>query len=100
MRLSDANVLLFTRTMDLGGTENVVMQLCEILYPKVNKIVVCSCGGVNVGKLEKMGIKHYKIPDIIDKKIVSMSRIMVQLKKIVFGEQINVIHTTEWLHFI
>ena len=45
--LQNQNVLLFTRTMGLGGTENVVLQLCEILNPVVNKVVVCSCGGVN-----------------------------------------------------
>lgn len=46
--LRKQNVLLFTRTMQLGGTENVILQLCEILQPKVNKIIVCSCGGVNI----------------------------------------------------
>ena len=45
--LQNQNVLLFTRTMGLGGTENVVLQLFEILNPVVNKVVVCSCGGVN-----------------------------------------------------
>ena len=33
--LRKQNVLLFTRTMQLGGTENVILQLCEILQPKV-----------------------------------------------------------------
>ena len=56
--LRKQNVLLFTRTMQLGGTENVILQLCEILQPKVNKIVVCSCGGVNIKKLNEMRIKH------------------------------------------
>ena len=51
MSLKDQNILFFTRTMKLGGTENVVLQMCEILQPYVNKIVVCSCGGVNVEKL-------------------------------------------------
>lgn len=45
--LQNQNVLLFTRTMGLGGTENVVLQLCEILKPVVKKVVVCSCGGIN-----------------------------------------------------
>ena len=56
--LRKQNVLLFTRTMQLGGTENVILQLCEILQPKVNKIIVCSCGGVNIKKLNEMRIKH------------------------------------------
>ena len=36
--LQNQNVLLFTRTMGLGGTENVVLQLCEILKPVVKKL--------------------------------------------------------------
>mgnify|MGYP000773867673 FL=1 len=59
--LRKQNVLLFTRTMQLGGTENVILQLCEILQPKVNKIIVCSCGGVNIKKLNEMRIKHILI---------------------------------------
>lgn len=40
MELNKKNVLFLTRTMKLGGTENVILQLCEILKPQVNKIVV------------------------------------------------------------
>lgn len=93
MKLKEQNVLFFTRTMKLGGTENVVLQLCEILKPLVNKIVVCSCGGVNVEKLNNMGIKHYLIPDIENKSpstIVSVSR---TVSKIVKEENITIIHT-------
>lgn len=54
MDLGKQNILFFTRTMMLGGTENVVLQLCEVFKPKVNKIVVCSCGGVNVEKLTEI----------------------------------------------
>ena len=56
MDLKEQNILFFTRTMKLGGTENVVLQLCEILETKVNKIIVCSCGGVNTEKLKEMGV--------------------------------------------
>ena len=42
MLKKDKNVLFIVRTMSLGGTENVVLQLCEILSDEVNKIVVCS----------------------------------------------------------
>ena len=91
MDLGKQNILFFTRTMMLGGTENVVLQLCEVFKPKVNKIVVCSCGGVNVEKLIEMGIKHYQIPDISSKKdIFKICRIV---KQIVEKEQITVIHS-------
>lgn len=93
MLLKNQNLLFFTRTMRLGGTENVVLQLCEIFKQNVNKIVVCSCGGVNVETIEKMGIKHYLIPDIENKNpkvILSVVRI---LEHIVKEENITVIHT-------
>lgn len=93
MILSEQKILFFTRTMKLGGTENVVLQLCEILKPLVKKIVVCSCGGVNVEKLSDMGIKHYSIPDIEEKSINTIINVSATLKSIIKKEKITVIHT-------
>ena len=61
MDLGLQNILFFARTMGLGGTENVVLQLCEIFKPVVNKIVVCSCGGINEKKLEEMGLFNEEV---------------------------------------
>ena len=93
MVLKNQNILFFTRTMKLGGTENVVLQLCEIFKPEVNRIVVCSCGGVNVEKLSNMGIRHYEIPDIEQKNPRQMLTVVRTLKKIIRDENITVIHT-------
>ena len=93
MNLREQNLLFFTRTMDLGGTENVVLQLCEIFKPRVNKIVVCSCGGVNVEKLTRMGIKHIQIGDIEKKSLGVMLKTIRVLKKTVKEEHITAIHT-------
>ena len=92
-KLQKQNVLFFTRTMGLGGTENVVLQLCEIFKPLVNSIVVCSCGGVNVEKLNEMGIKHYLIPDMENKSISTMFAVCKTIKTIVKEERITIIHT-------
>lgn len=92
MKLKDANILFFSRTMKLGGTENVVLQLCEIFKPYCNKVVVCSCGGVNVEKLEKLGIKHYTIPDIEKKSPLIVFKVIRALLKIVKEENINIVH--------
>ena len=93
MKLKQQNILFFTRTMLLGGTENVILQLCEIFKPLVNKIIICSCGGVNVEKLDAMEIKHYEIPDIEKKSPGVMFKTINALKKIVREENITVIHT-------
>lgn len=86
------NILYFTRTMGLGGTENVVLQLCEIMNNN-NKIIVCSCGGVNVEQLESMGIKHYLIPDIESKNPKVVIKTLKILLKIIRNEEIDIIHT-------
>ena len=89
----DKNVLFLVRTMGLGGTENVVLQLCEILSNKVNKIVVCSSGGVHEDTLKKMGIKHYKISDIASKNPTDMYKNFLVIKKIIKDEKITLIHS-------
>ena len=87
------NILYFTRTMGLGGTENVILQLCEIMGENVDKIIVCSCGGVNVEKLKEMGITHYTIPDIEKKSIKNVINILITIIKIIKKEKITIIHT-------
>ena len=93
MVLKEQNVLFFARTMKLGGTENVVLQLCELFKPLVNNIIVCSCGGVNEKKLMELGIKHYKIGDPEDKSPSNMISICKTIKEIVIKEHITIIHT-------
>ena len=91
--LSKQNILFFTRTMELGGTENVILQLCETFKPFVNNIVVCSCGGVNEKKLKELNIKHYTIPDIENKNPSCILTVSKMLKKIIKNENITVVHT-------
>ncbi|GEP65549.1 hypothetical protein CBE01nite_33170 [Clostridium beijerinckii] len=87
------NILYFTRTMNLGGTEKVVLQLCEIMKSEADKIVVCSCGGVNVENLNKMNIKHYNIPDIDKKDIRTILTVLKKISMIIKEENINIVHT-------
>ncbi len=93
MELEKQNILFIVRTMGLGGTENVVIQLCEILSKKINKIVVCSSGGVHEEKLQEMGIKHYLIPDIASKNPMDMLKSCRSIKSIIDKEQITIVHS-------
>lgn len=93
MQLQDQNILFLTRTMAIGGTENVILQLCEVFKPLVKKIVVCSSGGVNEIKLQKLGIKHYKISDIENKSVSNILTVRATIKRIILDEKITVIHT-------
>ena len=93
MEISKQNILYIARAPIHGGTENVVLQLCEIFQPLANKVVVCAGKGFNQEPLKKMGIKFYEIPDLEDKNPVNMLKISAKLVKIVKNEKITVIHT-------
>lgn len=87
------NVLFLSRTMGMGGTENVMLQMCEILKLKVDNIVVCSCGGINESKLKELGIRHYIIPDITEKNPITMYKTWKEIRRIVQKEKITLIHS-------
>ena len=55
--------------------------------------MICSSGGVNVGKLTEMGIRHYCIPDITEKEPSKIFIVAKKLKRIIKEEKITVIHT-------
>lgn len=93
MNLRKQNIMFLTRTMALGGTENVILQLCETFKDKVNKIIVCSSGGINVKVLQEMGIKHYQITDIENKNPINIIRTVNKIKKIIKEENITIIHS-------
>lgn len=93
MELKNQNILFIVRTMGLGGTENVVLQLCEILSGQVNKIVVCSSGGVHEDELYTMGIKHYTIQDIAGRNPVDIAKTCLTVRDVIKREQITVVHS-------
>jgi glycosyltransferase involved in cell wall biosynthesis len=93
MNLKLQNILFIGRAMLQGGAENVILQLCEIFNPLVNKIVVCAGTGFDRGKLDKLNIRFYEIPDIESKNISTMLTISKTLRNVVRDENITVIHT-------
>lgn len=93
MNLRNQNILFFLRATQHGGTENVVLQLCEIFKPLVNKIIVCSSDGFHVAALSKLEVRHYNIPDIEEKSPGTVFAIAAILTKIVKQEKITIIHT-------
>jgi len=94
MRLIDQNILFILRATQHGGTEKVVLELCEALAPRVNKIAIASCSkGIDQKELEKLGVQHYEIPDIECKKICNIIRIRKIIKTIIKKDKITIIHT-------
>lgn len=93
MKLNNSNILFIARAPVQGGTENVILQLCEILHDEVNKIVVCAGSGFDKKKLKERKIKYYRIPDIEKKDLRTVIEVSKIIRKIVSDENITVIHT-------
>lgn len=85
-------ILMFTRTMAMGGTEKVVLQLCRALRDKVAFVGVMSCGGELLPELEAMGVPHFRIPDISSKDPVTFAKVSSRLKKVVHDNGVNLVH--------
>lgn len=90
--LRDLRILMFPRTMAMGGTEKVVLQLCRSLRDRVAYLGVASCGGELVGELDAMGVPHFDIPDITEKNPVAFMKIAVELGHVARENDINLVH--------
>ena len=84
------NILHISRTMGQGGAEKIVYQLCE---NNAHKQCVISTGGIYVNKLEKIGVKHFYMPDIENKRITLMIECFFKIFKVVKKQKIDIIHT-------
>lgn len=93
MELNKQNILFIGRATQQAGAENVILQLCEILKPHANSIVVCAADGFNKTALFDLGIKFYSISDIEKKNLGTFFEIVRTIRKIVKDEKITVIHT-------
>lgn len=93
MNLREQNILFFVKTMNMGGTSNVILQLCKILQPHVKKIVVCSVGGPMVENLNQMGIKHIEVGNVGCHRLSEAIKILQQLNVIIKRENITIVHT-------
>lgn len=90
--MDNIRVLMFARTMMMGGTEKVVLQLCRALKGKVGYLAVLSCGGELVEELDAMGVPHFFIPDITEKNPRTYFAVKRELRRIVRENGINLVH--------
>lgn len=86
-------VMMFTRCMGIGGTEKVILQLCEILKINGHIPIVCAAKGKGVLRLKDLGVKYYEIPDMQKKSILVLIDIIRKILYIIKNEKVDVIHT-------
>lgn len=93
MQLSNQRLLMVCRTMGLGGTEKVVLQLCEAFRDKFDYLAVASSGGVYEANLRALGVDHFPVPDIASKNPRDVIAIARSLRNIVAKKRITIIHS-------
>lgn len=80
-----------TMQLDIGGAETHIVELSKALKKRGVEVVVASNGGAYVYELENAGIKHFGV-ELHSKKPAAMFRAYRQLRNIIIGENIDVVH--------
>lgn len=93
MKLNTQNILFFSRSTSYGGTEKVILSLCEVFKPLVNKIVLVASNGFPNEKIKSLNVKFYCIQDIEDKSPKNFISVLLEITRIIRQENITVIHT-------
>lgn len=91
--LKNERVLMVCRTMEIGGTEKVVLQLCEAFAKEFEFLTVASSGGRLETQLHELGIPHFLIPDVADKQPKAVKEIVRSLRDIARCYSINMVHS-------
>lgn len=55
-------ILMSTMSMDIGGAETHILELCKVLMKRGYEIMLVSNGGVYVQALESIGVTHVNAP--------------------------------------
>lgn len=87
------NILMTTMSLDIGGAETFIIELCKELKRRDcnSEITVASNGGVYVSELESYGINHVKLP-LHTKKLFSVIKSYFGLKKLLKSGKYDIVH--------
>jgi len=88
---SKLKILMTTMSMDIGGAETHILELCKLLAKRGHNISLVSNGGVYVSDLEEAGVKHIIAP-LHRRDIPSICRSYFVLKRIIKQERPDIVH--------
>jgi len=84
-------ILHISRGMGQGGVEKMVYQFCK--DNTLQEQIVISKGGQYVEQLDKLGVKHYLMPDMDKKNPILMLRCFIAIYQVVKHENIEIMHS-------
>ncbi|MCL2399322.1 MAG: polysaccharide pyruvyl transferase CsaB [Defluviitaleaceae bacterium] len=87
----DIKILVAIMSMEIGGAETHVLELCKSLQKKGMKVYVASNGGAYEPELVACGVVHYKVP-LHNKRPFNIIGAYRTLKKIIIENDIRLVH--------
>jgi len=89
--MQGTKVLVAIMSLDIGGAETYVLELCKALTKKGMQVYVASNGGAYEPELVACGVIHYKVP-LHNKRPFNIIGAYHTLKKIILEHDIRLVH--------
>ena len=85
------NILQILPSLDVGGVETGTVDLARYLMARGHKAIVVSGGGRLVKELDKINVRHYKLP-VGKKSVFTVFKMVRALADIIRAEDIDIVH--------
>jgi len=89
--MTNTKILIAIMSMEIGGAETHVLELCKALQKKGMQVYVASNGGAYEPELVSCGVIHYKVP-LHNKQPFNIVGAYRALKKIIIEHDIRLVH--------
>lgn len=84
-------ILMVTMSMNIGGAETHILELCRELVSRGAEVTLASFGGVYADELKKFGVKMEHLP-LNTKNPKAVMQCYRALKKLILRERFDVVH--------
>ncbi len=84
-------ILMVTMSMNIGGAETHILELCRELISRGYDVTLASNGGVYADEAERFGVKHVRLP-LHTKKPSAVLRSYRGLRELILRESFDIVH--------
>lgn len=90
--MNHGTILHITRLIGIGGTEKMICQICQATRGQFDRVILCAGDGGGLSAFDMYIDKYYPIDDMQNKKVTVMLKTLIEIKKIIDIEKVDVIH--------
>ena len=84
-------ILMVTMSMNIGGAETHILELCRELISRGESVTLASFGGVYADEAVRFGVRHVTLP-LNTKKPAAVMKAYRGLRKLILEERFDVVH--------